>query len=155
MLSELLERQPEEIRTFLLRTSVLENLTAPDCQQLVGEMDTTSCLTYLEKSNWLAISYEGAAQWFRYSEVVREFLELQLANQDPESYREVHGKAGMLHEGRGDYKRAFEHFVKGSDLQHASELTESAGDTLIDAGEREVVRHWLDIEVGPKIRTGG
>ncbi|MFQ5872499.1 MAG: tetratricopeptide repeat protein, partial [Dehalococcoidia bacterium] len=144
LFSEVLETQPQEIRQFLLRTSVLENLTDYDCRRLVEGVDVKTCLQYLEKVNLLATSHEGPEEWFRYTEVLRRFLEEQLKTEDPELYRELHTRAGVFDLGKRNYKPAFEHFTKAGNFLRASELIELVGEALIESGGMDTVRQWLD-----------
>ncbi len=145
LLSEILENQTEEIKRFLIHTSVLDNLTEDDCKDITENEDSSLCLRYLESSNLLSTSYEGPEKWFRYNEVFREFLERQFSSEYPAKYRRVQSKAGLLYQRKGNYKRAFELFVEAKDYDRACDLAESVADALIEAGERETVRQWLDL----------
>ena len=48
---EVLQRQPESIRTFLLQTAILDRLSGPLCDALTGRTDSDKLLAHLEAAN--------------------------------------------------------------------------------------------------------
>src|SRR5215218_9794352 len=84
LLAEVLERQPEESRTFLLRTSVLERLSGPLCDAVLETEDSTEVLAELERSNLFLVPLDDRRHWYRYQQQFAQLLRLELAHRDPE-----------------------------------------------------------------------
>ena len=67
---EVLGRQPEAVREFLLRTSVLESMSAPLCDALTGREDGQEMLERLARDN-LFLSRRRRSRWYRYQTTSR------------------------------------------------------------------------------------
>ncbi|HUW13070.1 MAG TPA: helix-turn-helix transcriptional regulator, partial [Anaerolineae bacterium] len=66
LIHEVMSRQPERVRTFLLRSSILERFTASLCDVLTGETDGQEMLLALEASDLFLIPLDDERQWYRY-----------------------------------------------------------------------------------------
>ena len=71
---EVLERQPEDVREFLLETSVLERMSAPLCDALTGRYDGQEMLERLERENLFVVAFDDERRWYRYHHLFADFL---------------------------------------------------------------------------------
>ena len=103
----MLDRQNDEIRAFLLHTSILDRLTAPLCDAvLAGEGDATShsapdsqsILTHLERANLFLISLDDERRWHRYHHLFADLLRKQLQEIYPEQVLKNHLRASLWYE---------------------------------------------------------
>src|SRR5215218_8179493 len=83
LLAEVLERQPEELRAFLLRTSVLERLSGPLCDAVLETEGSTARLRELERSSLFVVPLDDRRQWYRYHQLFAQLLRLQLGAREP------------------------------------------------------------------------
>jgi LuxR family maltose regulon positive regulatory protein len=66
LLAEVLDRQPEEVRRLLLRTSVLDRFNGELADLLTGGSGGERVLQDLEEANAFVVSLDAARSWFRY-----------------------------------------------------------------------------------------
>ncbi len=83
LLAEVLDRQPEEVRRLLLRTSVLERVTGPLADLLTGGSGGERMLQELEEANAFVVSLDAARSWFRYHHLFADLLQLELRRTAP------------------------------------------------------------------------
>jgi LuxR family maltose regulon positive regulatory protein len=90
---EVLERQPEGVRDFLLNTSVLERMSAPLCDALTSRNDGQQMLERLEHDNLFVIALDDERRWYRYHHLFADVLRSRLQREQPERIRELHRRA--------------------------------------------------------------
>ncbi|MCC6457211.1 MAG: hypothetical protein IT328_19810 [Caldilineaceae bacterium] len=66
LLEEVLNGQTEEVRSFLRRTSILEQLSSPLCEAVSGQKNSQQLLRYLERSNLFLVPLDDHRTWYRY-----------------------------------------------------------------------------------------
>ena len=66
LIEEVLQRQPQEVQTFLLSTCMLERLTASLCDALTEQTDSQQMLQRLEQANLFVVALDSKWQWYRY-----------------------------------------------------------------------------------------
>src|ERR1700752_5205379 len=66
LLAEVLDRQPEEVRRLLLRTSILDRVNGELADLLTGDKGGERVLLDLEQENAFVVSREGSGSWVRY-----------------------------------------------------------------------------------------
>ena len=74
LVSEVLDCQPPAVRDFLLKTCILERLTAPLCNAVTGQMNGQEMLEYLAQANLFLIPLDDQRQWFRYHHLFADLL---------------------------------------------------------------------------------
>jgi LuxR family maltose regulon positive regulatory protein len=78
LIEEVLKLQTEEIKEFLLQTSLLEQLSAPLCNALLDQKDSQSMLEMLENNNLFIISLDAERKWYRYHHLFADLLKQRL-----------------------------------------------------------------------------
>src|SRR5215218_4988266 len=126
--AEVLERQSEEIRTFLLRTSILERLSGPLCDAVLEAEGSAELLEELERSNLFLVPLDDRREWYRYHQLFGELLRLKLASREPALLATLHRRAAAWHRAAGDVDEAIGH------SSAAGEFTEAAA---------LIAQHWL------------
>src|SRR3954451_7286255 len=93
---ELLDAQRDEaLRSFLLETSVLERLSAPLCDALLGRRDSGAMLRKLARGGAFLLPVEGPGRGYRYLRPVQEFLRVELSRVTPERVIDLHRRAAV------------------------------------------------------------
>src|SRR5918994_5669432 len=90
---EVLERQPDGMREFLVKTCVLERMHAPLCDTLTGRNDGQQMLERLEHDNLFVIALDDERRWYRYHHLFADVLRSRLQREQPERIRELHRRA--------------------------------------------------------------
>ncbi len=93
LLAEVLERQPDESRRLLLRTSVLERVSGPLADVLTGGSDGERILQELEQANAFVVPLDAGRTWFRYHRLFADLLELELRRTAPGELPGLHRSA--------------------------------------------------------------
>src|SRR4028119_2195906 len=66
LVEEVLQRQPEPIRGFLLQTSILDRLSGPLCDAVTGQEDGRGMLEAVERGNLFVVPLDDERRWYRY-----------------------------------------------------------------------------------------
>ncbi|MGC9333825.1 MAG: hypothetical protein ACP5JJ_06750, partial [Anaerolineae bacterium] len=105
---QVLQRQPEELREFLLASSVLEELDPELCRSVLGVERPLPLMDQLRVRNLFVLEYEGEGEHdlLRYHDLFREFLRDTLRREHEERYRELSLRAAAAYEERGEWERA-------------------------------------------------
>ncbi|MDR2986289.1 MAG: LuxR C-terminal-related transcriptional regulator [Nocardiopsaceae bacterium] len=141
---EVLERQSEEVRTFLLETSVLERLSGGLCDAVTGRADSQAMLERIERANLFLIPLDEMRGWWRYHHLFADLLQARLQQERPGRAVAVHRNAAVWHETHGHADDAIRHALGAGDAVWAARLIEKHADELIYLrGEGTTVLRWL------------
>lgn len=121
---EVLDRQGEQLRTFLLETSVLERLSGPLCDAVLGRGGSQQLLESVERANLFLIPLDEARQWWRYHHLFADLLQARLLHQHPARVPELHRAAADWHERHGLTEDAIRHALATGDTARAAQLIE-------------------------------
>lgn len=93
LVEEVLERQPPEVRRFLLHTAVLPRLTGPLCDALTGTAGGRAMLERLERANLFLVPLDDRRRWYRYHHLFADVLQARLLDEEPELVGQLHRPA--------------------------------------------------------------
>ena len=122
LLAEVLDRQPEEVRRLLLRTSVLERVNGELADLLTGGSGGERVLQDLEEANAFVVSLDAARSWFRYHHLFAGLLQLELRRTEPEEVTALHELAARWLAGHGFPVEAIRHAQAAQDWGLAARL---------------------------------
>lgn len=123
---EVLQRQPVEVRRFLLHTSLLEQLSGPLCNAVTERTDSQAMLEALERGNLFVIPLDDRREWFRYHHLFADVLLARLRDEQPTVVATLHQRAGIWCEQHGFAADAIRHALAANDFAHAANLVELA-----------------------------
>ena len=141
---EVIQQQPEGIRTFLLQTSILDRLSGPLCDALTGRTDSGMVLAQLEAANLFVIPLDEKRCWYRYHHLFADLLRSQLTRSQPAAIAELHRRASRWYEEHGDIQAAVDHALRDPDLARAAQLVERHAIPRLYQGEVTRVLGWFD-----------
>ncbi|MDP8945339.1 MAG: helix-turn-helix transcriptional regulator, partial [Actinomycetota bacterium] len=141
---EVLERQPEGVREFLLKTSVLERMSASLCDSLTSRNDGQQMLERLEHENLFVIALDDERQWYRYHHLFADVLRSRLQREQPERIRELHLRAAAWYEQNGWTSEAIRHALAAQDHDRAADLVERVARKMWFRGEVMTLLGWLE-----------
>lgn len=145
LVEEILQRQPEEVQTFLLQTSLLERLNAGLCQAVTGCRDGQAKLTALQRANIFVIPLDDEGRWFRYHHLFADLLQARLRQTaSAEEMTALHRRAAAWYEQNGFTVEAVEQFLAANDFDSVAALVEQAARAMIFTGRVNMLREWLE-----------
>ncbi|HWF75132.1 MAG TPA: LuxR C-terminal-related transcriptional regulator [Solirubrobacteraceae bacterium] len=122
LLAEVLDRQTEEVRRLLLRTSVLERVSGPLADVLTGGSGSERILHMLTEANAFVASIDVGRSWFRYHHLFADLLRLELRRTAPDEVASLHRAAAGWFEVNGDVVEAIRHSQSARDWPTAARL---------------------------------
>jgi LuxR family transcriptional regulator, maltose regulon positive regulatory protein len=140
---EVLDRQPDHVRAFLLETSVLERLSGELCDAVTGRADSQEMLERVERANLFLVPLDEQRRWWRYHHLFADLLRARLAQEQPERLPRLHQAAAAWSEQRGLVDDAVRHGLAAGDTLWAARLLERHLDRLLLRGENATVDRWL------------
>jgi LuxR family maltose regulon positive regulatory protein len=144
LMEEVLNQQSPEFRDFLLKTSILERLTGPLCDSVVGIQNSQSILLDLDQKNLFLISLDDQRQWYRYHQLFTDLLRNHLQQTQPDIVRDLHQKAGSWYDENGLFPDAVHHALAANDIERIVQLTDELAVYEMDYGELDAFMVWLD-----------
>jgi LuxR family transcriptional regulator, maltose regulon positive regulatory protein len=141
---EVLARQPETERTFLLTTSILDRMCSSLCEVVTGNCDSQEILERLERANLFLNPLDDVRDWYCYHQLFADVLYRRLQQEHPDLISGLHRKASAWFEGRGLMLDAIPHALVGQDLARAIRLIESAGMPIVLDQQVQTVIMWID-----------
>ncbi|MCC6178856.1 MAG: helix-turn-helix transcriptional regulator [Chloroflexi bacterium] len=141
---EVLARQPEEMRQFLLTTSILERLSGPLCDALTGRTDGQQLLEQAERANLFVAPLDDRRRWYRYHHLFADLLRVRLGQECPEQLAGLHRRAADWYRGNGLVSDAVHHVLAAGDDGDAIRLIEASAEELIWwRSEGATLERWL------------
>ena len=141
---EVLERQSELVRTFLLETSVLERLSGPLCDAVTGREDNQAMLEQVERAGLFLVPLDEVRRWWRYHHLFADLLRARLQDEQPGRVSQLHRAAALWYEERGLADDAIHHAVAASDMTWAARLIEQHFDAVFYMrGEAATIQQWI------------
>jgi LuxR family maltose regulon positive regulatory protein len=143
LVEEVLDRQPDEVRAFLLDTCVLDQLTGPLCDALTGRSDGRSMLETLERENLFVVPLDDERRWYRYHHLFADVLRARVAARHGDRVGELHAAASRWLAENGLLADAVGHSIASGDHEHAADLVELAEADLRRRRQDRTLRDWL------------
>ncbi len=151
LIEEVLNQQTEEIKYFLLQTSVLDRFTGSLCDAITGHSNGQKNLEYFEQINLFIVPLDNERQWYRYHHLFADLLRQQhqkSSNLSIEDYKnrikELHLLASKWFETNGMEIEAFKHSIVSNNLDRSVRLLLGDGMPLHYRGEISLVLNWLE-----------
>ncbi len=141
---EVLVRQTETIKNFLLQTSILTSLSAALCDAVTEREDSQALLITLEKSNLFLIPLDHERHWYRYHSLFGNFLRSCLQQEQPEQVDMLHQRASNWYAQQGQFVEAIHYALLGAHFEQAAQLIEQIARMTWMHGEAVTLLGWLD-----------
>lgn len=137
--SEILGKEDEAVRDFLVQSSVLETLSGPACDYLLERKESDKLLKDLERRS--VFLTESAPGQFRYHPLFRNFLRSLLA--DSERIRMLNNRAGRFCRRAGLAEPAIDHFLQSGDSDQAASLLIGIQDAYTSQARFDTLGRWF------------
>jgi LuxR family maltose regulon positive regulatory protein len=160
LVEEVLNRQPAHLQDFLLKTAVLDRLTAPLCDFLIADFGMRNAestipqseiripnsqvvLEQLERANLFIVPLDEQREWYRYHRLFTDLLRRRLHQSQPAQVPELHRRASEWYEQNGLIAIAIDHALSAADFERASRLIEQTAETTFRRSELVTFRGWI------------
>jgi ATP/maltotriose-dependent transcriptional regulator MalT len=141
---EVLERQSEAVRSFLLETSVLERLSGPLCDAVTGRAGSQAMLEHVEQAGLFLAPLDEVRGWWRYHHLFADLLRARLHDERPGRVSQLHRTAAGWFEEHGVAEDAIRHAVAASEMTWAARIIEQYLDEVFYLrGEAATIQRWI------------
>jgi LuxR family maltose regulon positive regulatory protein len=144
---EVLDRQPEEIRQFLLKSSVLDQFNGSLCEAVINPESQPGygavMLDQLEHANLFIVALDEKHEWFRYHHLFGDFLRHVLAESHPAEISLMKKRAALWLETQSNLEEAIKYALDAGDDEWTADLIERNVETMIKTGEIFSLTHWI------------
>ena len=144
LIEEVLQRQSNEVRTFLYQTSILSRLNDALCNAVTGQGDSQSVLAELDRSNLFVIPLDEERAWYRYHRLFSDLLQVRLKETLPDQITELHRRAGHWFAKNGFNSFAIDHFLSAGDNQQAVNLIKEIAERILLQTQVSTLLRWRD-----------
>jgi LuxR family maltose regulon positive regulatory protein len=142
LVDEVFQRQRPDVQDFLLKTSILDRLSASLCDAVVDRDDSHSLLLSLEHANLFIIPLDPAREWYRYHRLFVDLLQHRLRLETPQAEPQLHQRASRWYADHGFPAEAIQHALAAADWARAAELMSIAYGDLLKRGETMTLLNW-------------
>ena len=160
LMEEVLDRQATDVQTFLLRTSILDRMTAALCDAVLADphrgssdWDSQSMLSQLDRSNLFLIPLDEERHWYRYHHLFASLLRNHLHQTQPELEPLLRCRASEWHEQHGLSAEAVSYALAAGDAERVARLVEGNAFAMLEYGELETLLGWVEALPRQKVRA--
>jgi LuxR family maltose regulon positive regulatory protein len=154
LFQEVLSRQPEKVREFLLRTSILERMCAPLCDALQLRSPAQEALEYLERSNLFLVPLDDERRWYRYHHLFMDVLRQGLkTTSQPGQISGLHGRASDWYRQNGFVADAYSHALLAGNHERAADIVEENAWSMVRHAELATLDKWIQALPGDTLAT--
>jgi LuxR family maltose regulon positive regulatory protein len=124
----------DDERRFLLRASILDELTAPLCDEVLGRRDSRAVLRALERETTFLVPLDERRRRYRVHRGLALVLRRELERAEPAAVADLHRRAAAWHRRHGEPRAALEHALAGGASREAALLVRRTWRREVDEG---------------------
>ena len=144
LVEEVLERQTDNVRRFLMWTCILDRLAGALCDAVTGQDGGQAMLEVLDRRNLFVIPLDARREWYRYHHLFADVLRARLLREEPDRLLDLHRRASRWFEQQDERSEAISHALAGRDYERAAELIEPAIPVLRQTRQEATMRRWFE-----------
>jgi LuxR family maltose regulon positive regulatory protein len=141
---DLLNRQPEALREFLLAIGILDRFCPSLCTAVSGVEHAGDLIGRIERASLFVRPLDDHGEWFRFHRLFADFLRGHLKRRDPGRWADLHGRAARWFLAHERFEEALDHALAGGDLDLAADLLEARIQPFVAAGHLVSVVRWAE-----------
>jgi LuxR family maltose regulon positive regulatory protein len=150
LFDDVLLHQPPTVQTFLLRTSVLEEINPSLCEEVAGEdcaiYEGQSCLDYLVERNLFLVRTGERENVYRYHHLFQSLLRTELLRRHGEGeFEALNRRASDWHVKNDQPEEALRYALRMRDLAPAVQIIGRFRHELMNNDEWQRLEHWLSL----------
>jgi LuxR family transcriptional regulator, maltose regulon positive regulatory protein len=144
LVEEVLRRQPEHVRSFLVQTSILDRLSGPLCDAVTAQRGGKAMLESLDRANLFVVPLDDSRRWYRYHHLFADVLQAYLLDERADETADLHRRASRWYDQNGEPSAAVRHALSAGDVERAAGLAELAIPALLRNRQESTIRGWVD-----------
>jgi LuxR family maltose regulon positive regulatory protein len=143
LLGEVLETYEPDVQTFMLRTSILDEMCGTLCDAVVLGDDSAALLRRLARSNLFLVRLDDEGTWYRFHSLFSQLLQVELERREPGASASLHRRAfdWFLENSMPD--EAIEHALEAGAFDEASDVIASTWPVVVNAGKFATLTSWI------------
>ena len=145
LIEEVLKIQSDDINEFLLKTSILEQISAPLCNAVLGRNDSQLILEKLEKNNMFVFPLDEERQWYRYHHLFAYLLKQRLLLKDKSTIEELHNKACEWFDQNNMHDLAIEHALEINNYEKSIKILGEIVESMWENGLHAAILKYGDV----------
>jgi len=143
LVEEVLLRQLERVRNFLMQTSILDRLSGPLCDSVTGQEDSRGMLEALERGNLFVVPLDNQRQWYRYHHLFSDVLHAHLQKVQPDQVPTLHRRASEWYEQNSQPSYAVRHALAVDDFERVAGITELTWQAMDNSFQSTTRLGWV------------
>jgi LuxR family maltose regulon positive regulatory protein len=145
LMEEVLKIQTDDIKEFLLQTSILEQMSAPLCNAVLNRNDSQLVLETLEKNNMFVIPLDDERKWYRYHHLFADLLKQRLHSGEKAAIVELHNKASEWFNDNSIPLFAIQHAIKTGNQEKTIKILGEKVETMWKNGQHAAILKYGEI----------
>ncbi|MGF6732030.1 LuxR family maltose regulon positive regulatory protein [Paraburkholderia youngii] len=141
-LEDMVKRLPGGMVEFMLRTSILERLSAPLCEALTGVRTSQAMLESIAARQLLLEPLDLDGSWFRFHHLMGEYLHRRLQTQHRDEVADLHRRACQWYAQEAQWTDAVRHAIAAGDTEEAVSLIGRCAMALVTKGDLLTLLGW-------------
>jgi LuxR family transcriptional regulator, maltose regulon positive regulatory protein len=147
---EIINNLPEDHRTFLLRSSLLEEFNADRCALVIGRalgLEAAPWQEWMDKTqleNLFVLPVGEQGDWLRYHPLFLDFLQTRIFREKPDEALSIEQNLALVSLQNNEWERAFSIYRRLNKSNQLVDLIEAAGPDILAAGQISTLSSWLD-----------
>jgi ATP/maltotriose-dependent transcriptional regulator MalT len=145
LIEEVLNAQSDLIKDFLLRTSLLEQISGPLCDTVLNIKGSQSIIEYLDNNNMFIVPLDNERNCYRYHHLFADLLKQRLHIEMKGSIDELHNRACLWCEENEKFAFAIEHALEAKNFDKSMQLLNDKVEQLWENGHHDAIMKFGDI----------
>lgn len=143
LVEEVLANQPENVRDFLTKSSILNRFNGELCDAVTGQATGSEMIQALVRGNFFLIPLDDQRQWYRYHHLFADVLRLHLKTEQSQYVASLHQRASDWYEQNGWLAEAVHHALSGRDFERAARLIETTSPDMRRTRQEATLLGWF------------
>ena len=143
LVDEVIDGQPEKVRSFLLATALLERFNADLCREVTGQADAGDMLDYVYRNNLFLVPMDSEGRWYRYHHLLTGAVRKKDGMSSADTRARVYRVSALWFANNGYLEDAFRYAFLSQDLEFAADMLEDYLMLLYERQDIASFRRWL------------
>ena len=141
-LAEMFEGLPDDLVLFMLRTAILDRLSAPLCEAVTGAASSRALLASIETRQLLLTALDQEGHWYRYHPLLAEHLKQRLESELGNELPELHRRAAHWYASHELWTEAVQHAIAAGHTDQALDWIKNGAMSLVKKGDLFTLLGW-------------
>lgn len=141
-LGEMLDGLPRDLVVFMLRTAILDRLSAPLCEAVTSSISARALLASIEKRQLLCTALDQEREWYRYHPLLAGYLRRRLESELGNEVPELNQRAAHWYASQELWTEAVQHAIAGGHEDQALGWIKNTAMGLVKRGELFTLLAW-------------